>query len=60
MPMWTVRVSAVISDEMTVEAETEEEAIENAHADWSFVEASEWTEEIIERPDEEDENDDER
>lgn len=53
MGTWVVRVRAVIDDEMEVEAETEEEAIENAHADWFFVEGKEWTEEIITRGDEE-------
>ena len=55
MGTWKVRVSAVIEDDMEVEAETEEEAIENAHRDWSFVEASQWAEEIIDRPEGEDE-----
>ena len=50
MGTWIVRVSAVIEDDMEVEADSEEEAIANAHADWQFVEASQWTEEIIDRP----------
>jgi hypothetical protein len=55
MGTWIVRVEAVISDEMEVEADTEEEAIENAHDDWSFVEASQWTETVLKRPEEDDE-----
>lgn len=55
MGTWKVRLTAEIDDEMEVEADTEEEAIENAHRDWSFVEASSWGEEIIDRPEDEDE-----
>lgn len=59
MGKWVVRVSAVIDDDMEVELDdgaTEEEAIEAAHADWRFVEASQWTEKIIDRPDQEEED----
>lgn len=42
MPEWKVRLKAVIDDDMIVEAETAEEAKENAERDWSFVEASQW------------------
>ena len=57
MGTWIIRVEAIISDEMEVEADTEEEAIENAHADWSFVEASQWHERVLKRPDPEDDFD---
>lgn len=47
MKRWLVIVEAKISDEMEVEAETKEEAIENAHRDWSFTEAQDWTEKDV-------------
>ena len=53
MPEWTVRVTAVIEDDMTVElpaGSADEEIIAAAHADWRFVEAGQWTDEITDRP----------
>lgn len=58
MGTWKVRVMAVIDDDMEIELDdgaTEEEAITAAHAEWSFVEASQWSEQIIDRPDDDDE-----
>lgn len=49
---WQVRLTARIDDTMYVEASSEEEAIENAERDWSFVEASEWEATVIDRPEE--------
>jgi hypothetical protein len=60
MGTWVVRVSAVIEDDMEIELDdgaTEEEAITAAHAEWSFVEASQWTERILKRPDRDVEDD---
>lgn len=54
MARWVIRVSAVIEDDMEVEADSEEEAIESAHEQWSFVEASQWTERVISRPEDDD------
>lgn len=50
MRTWRVRVTADIADELEVELEdaTEEDAIEAALADWSFVEASNWGAEVVE------------
>lgn len=53
MGTWKIRVKAIIDDEMEVEAETEEQAIEAAHQDWSFTEAHSWEEEVLERPEDE-------
>ena len=53
MTTWVVRLRAEIDDEMEVEADSEEQAIENAHCDWSFVEGKNWSEEIVSRPEEE-------
>lgn len=53
---WHVRLSARIQDDMYVEADSEEEAIERAHADWSFVEASDWEAEVVSGPAEDDED----
>jgi len=39
---WKVRMTAVIDDELEIEAETEQEAIEAADQDWTFIEASQW------------------
>jgi hypothetical protein len=47
MKTWVIRVEATISDEMEVEAETEQEAIDAAHEDWRFTEADNWTEEVL-------------
>ena len=52
---WRVRVTAEIDDTIEVDLPadaTDEEVIEAAHADWSFVEASSWGESIIDRPEE--------
>jgi hypothetical protein len=50
---WVIRLKAKIDDEMDVEADTEEEAIDNAHRDWSFTEAQEWEAEVVQTPGEE-------
>lgn len=42
MRKWKVRLKAQIDDELEIEAETEEEALENADHDWSFTEAHSW------------------
>jgi hypothetical protein len=47
MRTWVIRVEATISDEMEVEAETEEEAITAAHEAWRFTEADNWDEEVV-------------
>lgn len=50
---WKVRVKAIVEDDLEVEGdeiETEEQAIEAAHADWTFVEAHSWEAEVIEAP----------
>jgi predicted glycosyl hydrolase (DUF1957 family) len=57
MGTYRVKLQAKIDDEIEVEADSEEEALNNAARDWMFVEASEWESEIIDRPDEEDEDD---
>jgi hypothetical protein len=49
---WTVRVSAEINDDIEVEAETEDEAKEEALANWRFCEASSWKAEIMSAPEE--------
>lgn len=48
MGRWKVRMKAVIEDELEVEADTEEEALENADEDWTFVEAHSWESEAEE------------
>ena len=52
MSKWKVRLRAVIDDEVIVEAETKEEAIEAAEQDWTFVEAEQWETVSAERLDE--------
>jgi nicotinate-nucleotide pyrophosphorylase len=58
MARWNVRQTATIDDEIEVEAETAEEAEAAALAQWSFVEASQWKTESVERIDDDDEEDD--
>ncbi len=47
MKKYVVRLTAEIDDDVEVEADSEEEAIQLAHDGWSFVEASSWSEEIV-------------
>jgi len=49
-------MQAIIDDEVEVEADSEEEAITNAEQDWSFVEGKEWKSEVIESPEEEEDD----
>lgn len=47
MKRWHIRVTGEIDDTTEVDAETEDEAIESALDDWSFVEASSWDAKVI-------------
>jgi len=47
-----VRIKAEIDDTVEVDVDddaSDDEIIKAAHDDWSFVEASSWSEEILER-----------
>lgn len=50
MGTWKIRLRAAIDDEMEVEAESEEDALQAAEEEWVFVEASQWESEVIDSP----------